>query len=57
MKANEQCLTLDELEQIIADLSIACVGNDSTQIIGILQRCVSGFKPDQAVRDHLHEFT
>ncbi|WP_297571807.1 nucleoside-diphosphate sugar epimerase/dehydratase [uncultured Deefgea sp.] len=57
MKANEQCLTLDELEQIIADLSVACVGNDSTQIIGILQRCVSGFKPDQAVRDHLHEFT
>ncbi|QKJ65563.1 polysaccharide biosynthesis protein [Deefgea piscis] len=54
MKANEQCLTLDELEQVIADLSIACVGNDSAQIIGILQRCVSGFKPDQAVRDHLH---
>ncbi|QZA80556.1 nucleoside-diphosphate sugar epimerase/dehydratase [Deefgea piscis] len=55
MKANEQCLTLDELEQVIADLSIACFGNDSTQIIGILQRCVSGFKPDRAVRDHLFE--
>ncbi|QLG87011.1 polysaccharide biosynthesis protein [Chitinibacter bivalviorum] len=57
MKANESCLTLDELEQVIADLGVACVANDSRTIIEILQRCVSGFKPDQDVRDHLYEFS
>nr|WP_314898896.1 nucleoside-diphosphate sugar epimerase/dehydratase [uncultured Deefgea sp.] len=57
MKANEGCLSLDELEQAIADLSVACVANDSRAIIGILQRCVSGFKPDHDVRDHLCEFS
>ncbi|QLI80500.1 polysaccharide biosynthesis protein [Chitinibacter fontanus] len=56
MKANESCLTLNELEQVIADLGVACVANDSRTIIEILQRCVSGFKPDQDVRDHLYEF-
>nr|WP_027469004.1 nucleoside-diphosphate sugar epimerase/dehydratase [Deefgea rivuli] len=57
MKANEQCLTLDELEQMIADLSIACVNNDSKYVIEVLQRCVAGFKPDHDVRDHLHDFS
>ncbi|QZA78323.1 polysaccharide biosynthesis protein [Deefgea tanakiae] len=57
MKANEGCLTLDELEQSIADLSVACVSNDSRKIIDVLQRCVSGFKPDHDVRDHLCEFS
>lgn len=56
MKANEGCLTMDELEQVTAELAIACTNNDSRKIIEILQQCVSGFKPDQAVRDHLCEF-
>jgi FlaA1/EpsC-like NDP-sugar epimerase len=56
MKAHEGCLTLDELEQVTAELAIACSNNDSHKIIEILQQCVSGFKPDQAVRDHLCEF-
>jgi FlaA1/EpsC-like NDP-sugar epimerase len=57
MKANESCLSLDELEQVIADLGVACMGNDSRTIIEVLQRCVSGFKPDHDVRDHLCEFS
>ncbi|WP_373976008.1 polysaccharide biosynthesis protein [Chitinibacter sp. SCUT-21] len=56
MKANESYLTRDEFEQIVADLGVACVANDARTIINILQRCVSGFKPDQDVRDHLYEF-
>ena len=56
MKAHEGCLTLDELEQVTAELAIASSNNDSHKIIEILQQCVSGFKPDQAVRDHLCEF-
>ncbi|WP_047395526.1 nucleoside-diphosphate sugar epimerase/dehydratase [Chitinibacter sp. ZOR0017] len=56
MKANEGSLTMDALEQVTAELAIACSNNDSRKIIEILQQCVSGFKPDQAVRDHLCEF-
>ena len=56
MKANERCLTLDQLEQTIADLNVACLSNDASLIIEILQSCVSGFKPDHDVRDHLHDF-
>jgi FlaA1/EpsC-like NDP-sugar epimerase len=55
MKANESCLSLDELEQVIADLGTACVGNDSRKIVEVLHRCVSGFKPNHDVCDHLHD--
>jgi FlaA1/EpsC-like NDP-sugar epimerase len=56
MKANEGCLSPDELSQVMADLGAACAANDSRRIIEILQECVAGFKPDQDVRDHLYEF-
>ncbi|MEN9659366.1 MAG: hypothetical protein RL571_2831 [Pseudomonadota bacterium] len=54
MKANENFLTLDKLDHVLADLAQACATNDMKRIISILIQNVSGFKPDQDVLDHLH---
>ncbi len=56
MKAHEHCLPLSELEQVIADLVLACTSNDIKKIMTLLMRYVSGFEPDQDIRDHLNDF-
>lgn len=54
MKANESSLTRRKLDEKMRDLGDACLINDCEAIRGILLECVSGFRPDRDIKDHLH---
>lgn len=54
MKANEAYLSQAELERQLSALYKACVENDHATIVGILRACVSGFVPENQIRDHLY---
>ena len=54
MKANEMSLPQAELERQLARLQKACTENDHATIVEILQACVSGFVPENKIRDHLY---
>ena len=54
MMANEDFLARDELERQIEKLVQACANNEHAAIIGILQACVAGFRPEDDIKDHLY---
>lgn len=54
MKADENCISKDELDAELAKIAEATTFNDCDTLREILLRCVSGFKPDTDIRDHLH---
>lgn len=54
MMANESYLTREVLDDYLARLYQACTDNDHDAIIGILRQCVSGFTPENRIRDHLY---
>jgi FlaA1/EpsC-like NDP-sugar epimerase len=55
MMANESFLTRRELEARLAVLYQACIDNDHAAIMSILHKCVSGFAPENRIRDHLYD--
>ncbi|GAA5786395.1 polysaccharide biosynthesis protein [Chitiniphilus shinanonensis] len=54
LKANEPSFSKDALEGELAQLLEACALNDCDNLRDILSRCVSGFRPDADIRDHLY---
>ncbi|WP_051711256.1 polysaccharide biosynthesis protein [Andreprevotia chitinilytica] len=55
MKANERCISKEELDIEVVRLAQACALNEFGEIHEILSKCVAGFCPDENIRDHLHE--
>lgn len=55
MMANELFLPREVLDEKLAQLFNACIENDHDAIILILQQCVSGFAPENRIRDHLYD--
>ncbi|GAB7543306.1 nucleoside-diphosphate sugar epimerase/dehydratase [Cupriavidus sp. 8B] len=55
MKANESFLSREELDEKMKILVRACLSNDCKTLQNILLECVSGFRPDGDIKDHLHE--
>jgi FlaA1/EpsC-like NDP-sugar epimerase len=54
LMANEHYIERKQLEQHLAMLVVACDRNDHDAIIRVMQACVSGFKPEAEIRDHLY---
>ncbi|AKJ69009.1 membrane protein [Pandoraea thiooxydans] len=54
MMANEHFLSQEELNRVLKRLEDACNANDHDVIISILRHCVSGFRPESEIRDHLY---
>lgn len=54
MMANEHFLRQEELEGRLKRLEDACAANDHDGVIAVLRHCVSGFRPEVEIRDHLY---
>ena len=54
MKADESCLNHEVLDECMTRLIHACNANDYETIRNILLECVSGFRPDHDIKDHLY---
>lgn len=54
MMANEQSISPEELERQLAKLRCMCETNDHAGILEVLHRCVSGFRPEDEIKDHLY---
>lgn len=54
LMANEHYLEREQLEQYLVKLATACEQNDHQAIIEVMRTCVSGFQPEQEIRDHLY---
>jgi FlaA1/EpsC-like NDP-sugar epimerase len=54
MKAHENHLSREALDEVLAKLAQACLDNDLERIRGILFEHVAGFKPEKLILDHLH---
>jgi len=57
MRANEVCLSWEELSPLLAGLEDAVVSNDDDAIRGILAQAVSGYKPQCEVANILKDST
>ncbi|WP_254615365.1 polysaccharide biosynthesis protein [Cupriavidus basilensis] len=55
MKADESFLSREQLDEKMKCLIQASDSNDCETIRTILLECVSGFRPDRDIKDHLHE--
>lgn len=53
MMANEACLSPREIEIELQKLRHACATNDHAVILEVLRESVSGFRPDEEIKDHL----
>ena len=53
MMANEACLSPREIEIELQKLRHACATNDHAGILEVLRESVSGFRPDDEIKDHL----
>jgi FlaA1/EpsC-like NDP-sugar epimerase len=53
MMANEACLSPREIEIELQKLRRACDTNDHAAILKVLRESVSGFRPDDEIKDHL----
>jgi FlaA1/EpsC-like NDP-sugar epimerase len=53
MMANEDSLPFSEMHDVLRRLRFACESNDHTLILDILRACVSGFCPEDEIKDHL----
>lgn len=53
MMANEACLSPQEMEIELQKLRRACATNDHAAILEVLRESVSGFRPDDEIKDHL----
>lgn len=54
MMANEHFIPRSELEGLLQILADACKHNKHDVIINTLRNCVSGFRPESEIRDHLY---
>ncbi|SEA62220.1 NDP-sugar epimerase, includes UDP-GlcNAc-inverting 4,6-dehydratase FlaA1 and capsular polysaccharide biosynthesis protein EpsC [Paraburkholderia sartisoli] len=54
LMANEHYIERKQLEPHLETLVVACDRNDHDAIIRVMQACVSGFKPEAEIRDHLY---
>ncbi|VVE34925.1 polysaccharide biosynthesis protein [Pandoraea cepalis] len=54
MMANEMFISRPDLEKELAQLEAACARIDHERVISLLRRCVSGFRPEAEIRDHLY---
>lgn len=54
MMANEQYIPAQEFDGLILQLAEACDRNDCDGVMAMLRRCVTGFRPESEIRDHLH---
>lgn len=54
MKAKESFLSRAELDEKLNTLVNACVANDCKVMQDVLLECVSGFRPDFEIKDHLY---
>ncbi|MGF6754852.1 polysaccharide biosynthesis protein [Paraburkholderia sp. GAS42] len=54
LMANEHYIERAQLERYLAKLDVACERNDHDAIIEVMRECVSGFKPEAEIRDHLY---
>ncbi|SOY82794.1 Capsular polysaccharide biosynthesis protein CapD [Cupriavidus taiwanensis] len=54
MKANESFLTRSLLEEKLHSLIGACLANDCETLQRVFLECVSGFRPDCEIKDHLY---
>lgn len=53
MMASEDSLPFSEMEAVLRRLKHACESNDHALILEILRACVSGFCPEDEIKDHL----
>ena len=53
MMASEDSLPFSEMENVLRRLKHACESNDHALILDILRACVSGFCPEDEIKDHL----
>ena len=53
MMASEDSLAFAEMEKVLRQLRQACESNDHSLILEILRACVSGFCPEDEIKDHL----
>lgn len=54
MKADESSLKPAVLDEKMRTLVAACLSNDCETLQAIFLECVSGFRPDCEIKDHLH---
>ena len=53
MMASEDSLPFSEMENVLSRRKHACESNDHALILDILRACVSGFCPEDEIKDHL----
>jgi FlaA1/EpsC-like NDP-sugar epimerase len=55
MKARETFLRKPEMDQILEQLVSACEHGEFDAIMALLRKCVTDFKPEATIKDHLYE--
>lgn len=55
MKARETFLRKPEMDQILEQLVTACEHGEFDAIMALLRKCVTDFKPEATIKDHLYE--
>lgn len=54
MMANEQYLDRAGVDVLLSRMETACENGDHERVIATLRACVSGFRPESEIRDHLY---